>query len=81
MSKVTAADLKALLGSGQGTELVLEAGRILIVPPERAAQHGGAMTVASREDLRQRLGEGEPDERALEEQAEILTTQISQLGA
>jgi hypothetical protein len=81
MSKVTADDLRVLLESGQGTKLVLEAGQVLVVPPHQAAQHDGAMTVASREDLRRRLGECEPDERALEEQAEILTTEITQLGA
>jgi hypothetical protein len=79
--KVTADDLRLLLGSGQGTKLVLEAGQLLVVPPEQAARHEGAMTVASREDLRRRLGEGEAGDRMLEEQAEILTTEIAQLGA
>ncbi|GAA4663356.1 MULTISPECIES: hypothetical protein [Amycolatopsis] len=81
MTKVTADDLRVLLRSGEGGKLVLEAGQLLVVPPERAAEHAGAMTVVSREDLRQRLGEGEPDERALEEQAAVLDTEITQLGA
>ncbi|TVT17108.1 hypothetical protein LWP59_10240 [Amycolatopsis acidiphila] len=79
--KVTAADLRALLQSGAGTNLVLEGGQVLVVPPGQAAEHEGALTVASWEDVRRRLGDDAQDERALQEQAEILTTEITELGA
>ncbi|TVT50443.1 hypothetical protein FNH05_16005 [Amycolatopsis rhizosphaerae] len=81
MSKVTVADLRKLLEAGDGASLVLEGGRILLVPPEQLPGHAGAMTVTTREDLRQRLGTGEPEERTLREQAEILNTGIAELGA
>jgi hypothetical protein len=81
MTKVTAADLKALLESGEGTNLILEGGQVLVVPPDRAAEHEGALTVASWDEVRQRLGEGEHDERVLAEQAEVLNLEITELGA
>ncbi|GHF60711.1 hypothetical protein FHX82_002679 [Amycolatopsis bartoniae] len=81
MTKVTPDDLRVLLRSGEGSKLMLEAGQIILVQPEQAADHQGALTVASREDLRERLGSDEPDERTLQEQAEILSTEITNLGA
>lgn len=81
MSTVTVDDLRKLLDAGEGANLVLEGGRIFLLPAEPTAEHAGAMTVATREDLRQRLGTGEPDERTLREQAEIVNTEIAELGA
>lgn len=81
MTKVTAADLKTLLEAGPGSNLVLEGGQVLVVPPDRAAEHEGALSVASEEEVRQRLGTGAHDERVLAEQAEVLTLEITELGA
>ena len=81
MTKVTAADLEVLLASKEGTKIVLEGGRLAVLRPESQPAHVGALTVATREDLRRRLGEAPADERMLQEQAEILNTEISYLGA
>ncbi|NKQ53923.1 hypothetical protein HFP15_13635 [Amycolatopsis sp. K13G38] len=81
MTKVTAADLEVLLASTDGTKIVLEGGRLTVVPPESRPAHDGALTVATREELRRRIGEAQADQRMLEEQAEILNTEISTLGA
>lgn len=80
MIAVTAPDLRNLIASPQGTRLVLEEGQLLVAPPVQGAEHAGAMTVIRREDLVDRIGD-EPDEHALAEQAQLLSTEISELGA
>lgn len=81
MTKVTAADLNALLESGEGTNLVLQGGQVLVVPPDQAAEHDGALVVASWDEVRQRVGDDAHDERVLREQAEVLNMEITELGA
>ncbi|GAA3845861.1 MULTISPECIES: hypothetical protein [Amycolatopsis] len=77
---VTAGDLKALLDAGNGAQLVLQEGSLAVLPAEELPRHEGAMTVIERETLRQRVGE-QPEDRELDEQAAILSTQIDTLGA
>ncbi|NIH82157.1 hypothetical protein [Amycolatopsis viridis] len=76
--KVTAADLKALLEAGDGARLVLQEGRLEVLPAGDAP--GGALTVIERDALRQRAGD-QPGEHELDEQAAILSTEIDTLGA
>ncbi|GHF16391.1 hypothetical protein GCM10017786_57840 [Amycolatopsis deserti] len=78
--KVTAGDLKALLRAGNGAQLVMQEGALAVLPAEELPRHEGALTVIEREALRQRVGE-EPDDRSLDEQAAILSTEIDTLGA
>ncbi|GAB3565115.1 hypothetical protein GCM10027445_10100 [Amycolatopsis endophytica] len=78
--KVTAADLRALLQAGAGARLVMEKGRLAVLPASELPRHEGAMTVVERDELRGRVGAA-PDDRVLDEQATILSTEIGTLGA
>lgn len=70
-------DLRELLGADEAALLVLQEGRIRVVPGD----YEGALEVISREDLAGRLGARADDKTALEEQAVLLNTEIRQLGA
>lgn len=78
--KVTAADLEALLQAGDGAQLVLQEGRLAVLAAEDLPRHEGALTIIERDALRRRVGD-RPDDRALDEQAAILSTEIDTLGA
>ncbi|MGV0749513.1 hypothetical protein [Mycolicibacter heraklionensis] len=82
---ISADDVRRLLTAGEtDTELVLIEGRIEIVPAAElaSAAYRGALRVASRDEIVQRIGGRESvSARELEEQAEALNTAVRNLGA
>ncbi|SFQ42528.1 hypothetical protein SAMN05421810_10798 [Amycolatopsis arida] len=69
--------LRRLLDAGPDARLVLQEGRYEVTDGETA----GALSVVTRAGLLDRLGGERPDEGRLEEQAAMLETEISNLGA
>lgn len=77
--RITAKDLRRLLDSdAQQPNLVLREGRIEVVAA--AALPAGALQVVSRDALVGQLGGQHASDRALEEIAARLDTQVSNLG-
>ncbi|EKF22428.1 putative fAD-dependent pyridine nucleotide-disulfide oxidoreductase [Mycolicibacterium hassiacum DSM 44199] len=75
--------LRALLQSAERDPvLVVIEGRAEVIAAGRLAaeEYRGALEVVTREELVRRIGES-PSERELDEQAALLDTAISELGA
>ncbi|HZA08595.1 hypothetical protein [Mycobacterium sp.] len=81
---ITADDVRRLLAADEpDAVLVLVQGRTEVVPSGLldSDEFRGALQVATRDELFDRLGSAEPSERELEEQAAALDTAVSELGA
>lgn len=76
-SQVRVDDLRELLDVDRSAQLVLQGGRVRVVPADDAS----ALPVITREDLADRLGERADDEAALKEVVVLLNTEIRQLGS
>ena len=75
-------DVRGLLQSEERNPvLVVIEGRVEVIGAGRLASpdYRGALEVASRDDLVQRIGEN-PSEREIDEQAAQLDTAVSELG-
>ncbi|MDX1874584.1 hypothetical protein SBI67_20900 [Mycolicibacterium sp. 120266] len=73
---ITKEDVSALLAADDDAKLVLVEGRTEIV----AGSSSEGLEVISRADLVVRMGNAEPSERELAEQAAALQTAVSELG-
>ncbi|GAA2410722.1 hypothetical protein GCM10010420_44390 [Streptomyces glaucosporus] len=83
-STITAEHVRELLRSpDRDPRLVLLEGRARVVSAEEAGtdRWRGAVEVVSRDDLRGRLGPGEPSEGELESLAARLEAVVAELGA
>lgn len=79
---ISADDVRTLLRSEErNAVLVVVEGRVEVISAGRLASddYRGALEVASREDLVNRIGETPPD-REIEEQAAQLDTAVTELG-
>lgn len=80
---IGADDVRRLLASHeQDAALVVVEGRAAVVTPEdlNSAEYRGALQVATRQELVQRIGRAELSDRELAEQAEDLDTSVRNLG-
>ncbi|AFS14453.1 FAD-dependent pyridine nucleotide-disulfide oxidoreductase protein [Mycobacterium intracellulare subsp. yongonense 05-1390] len=80
---IGADDVRRLLASHeQDAALVVVEGRAAVVTPEdlNSAEYRGALQVATRQELVQRIGRAELSDRELAEQAEDLDTAVRNLG-
>jgi hypothetical protein len=79
---VQADDLRKLLGSdADDAQLVLEEGRTMVVPAAAMGEHPGAVVIVTKPILQARLGDDVDNDTALEQQAAMLDSGISNLGA
>nr|WP_090343792.1 hypothetical protein [Mycolicibacterium malmesburyense]CRL74979.1 FAD-dependent pyridine nucleotide-disulfide oxidoreductase [Mycolicibacterium malmesburyense] len=79
---ISTEDVRTLLQSEErNAVLVVVEGRVEVIGSGRLASedYRGALEVASRDDLVQRIGET-PSDREIEEQAAQLDTAVSELG-
>ncbi|WP_448388262.1 hypothetical protein [Mycolicibacterium sp. XJ1904] len=79
---ISTEDVRTLLQSEERNAiLVVVEGRVEVINAGRlaSADYRGALEVASRDDLVQRIGEA-PSDREIEEQAAQLDTAVSELG-
>ncbi|KUI39429.1 hypothetical protein [Mycobacterium sp. GA-2829] len=79
---ISADDVRKLLDTGGDAVLVLVEGRAEVVTSGQlgSEQYRGALEIISRDDLAKRLGDGDVDDRRLEEQAAALNTAVDELG-
>ncbi|AFJ35449.1 hypothetical protein MINTM001_27010 [Mycobacterium paraintracellulare] len=80
---IGADDVRRLLASQeQDAALVVVEGRAAVVTPEdlNSAEYRGALQVATRQELVQRIGRAELSDRELAEQGEDLDTAVRNLG-
>jgi hypothetical protein len=79
---ISSDDVRRLLAAEADAVLVLIAGRPEVVAAAAvdSAAFRGALTVATREQVIERVGSAEPSEHELAEQAASLDTMISNLG-
>lgn len=80
---IGADDVRRLLASQDGdTALVVIEGRAAVVAPAElnSDEYRGALQVATRQELVQRVGHAELSDRELAEQAEELDTAVRNLG-
>ncbi|MFV9635266.1 hypothetical protein AAHH99_16515 [Mycobacterium neumannii] len=79
---ISTEDVRTLLQSEESNAiLVVVEGRVEVISAGRlaSADYRGALEVAARDDLVQRIGEA-PSDREIEEQAAQLDTAVSELG-
>lgn len=74
--------VRRLLAADADAVLVLVEGRVEVVSAEELAgpDYRGALEVISRGDLQNRLGDGEPSEREVAEQAAALAAALDEQG-
>ncbi|ASW90442.1 hypothetical protein [Mycobacterium marseillense] len=79
---IGADDVRRLLASQEDAALVVVEGRAAVVTPEElnSAEYRGALQIATRQELVQRIGRTELSDRELAEQAEDLDTAVRNLG-
>jgi hypothetical protein len=80
---IGADDVRRLLASPEDdAALVVVEGRAAIVTPAEAnsAEYRGALQIATRQELVQRVGRAQLSDRELAEQAEELDTAVRNLG-
>lgn len=79
---IGADDVRRLLASQEDAALVVVEGRAAVVTPEElnSAEYRGALQIATRQELAQRIGRTELSDRELAEQAEDLDTAVRNLG-
>jgi hypothetical protein len=80
---VQADDVRRLLAAQDaGAALVLLEGRVQVATPAEleSPEYRGALQIATREDIVQRVGGAEVSDRQLSEQAEDLDTAVRNLG-
>jgi len=79
---ISAGDVTALLSAGPDAVLVVVGGRASVVQPAQLDDDAfrGALQVITRAELAEGLGDGQPSERVLTEQAAILDNAVSELG-
>ncbi|GFG95859.1 hypothetical protein [Mycobacterium timonense] len=79
---IGADDVRRLLAGQEDAALVVVEGRAAVVTPEElnSAEYRGALQIATRQELVQRIGRTELSDRELAEQAEDLDTAVRNLG-
>lgn len=79
---IGADDVRRLLAGQKDAALVVVEGRAAVVTPEElnSAEYRGALQIATRQELVQRIGRTELSDRELAEQAEDLDTAVRNLG-
>lgn len=79
---IGADDVRRLLASQEDAALVVVEGRAAVVTPEElnSTEYRGALQIATRQELVQRIGRTELSDRELAEQAADLDTAVRNLG-